>query len=69
MIKQTINNLLEAEMERKDFLKMVGLGLVATTGVIQVVNALSQRPKSKGILTTAKGQAYGGSPYGGTLER
>lgn len=66
MIKQTIANLLDAEMERKDFLKMVGLGLVATTGVVQVLSALSQQPKK---TVSAQSQGYGGSTYGGVISK
>lgn len=67
MIKQTINNLLEAEMERKDFLKMIGLGLVATTGVVQVLNSLSQQPKR--TVVSPQNQGYGGSAYGGLVTK
>lgn len=67
MIKQAISNLLDAEMERKDFLKMVGLGLVATTGVVQILGALSQQPKKS--LATPQNQGYGGSAYGGLITK
>ena len=67
MIKQAINNLLDAEMERKDFLKMIGLGLVATTGVVQVLSALSQQPKKSTV--SVQNQGYGGSAYGGLISK
>jgi hypothetical protein len=67
MIKQAISNLLDAEMERKDFLKMVGLGLVATTGVVQMLNALSQQPKKNTV--SLQNQGYGGSTYGGVISK
>lgn len=67
MIKQTIANLLDAEMERKDFLKMVGLGLVATTGVVQMLSVLSQQPKKNTV--SAQSQGYGGSTYGGVISK
>jgi len=64
MIKQSIARILSIELDRKDFLKAVGIGLVAATGVTQAVNSVvkstssstSKRPSSLG---------YGASAYGG----
>ena len=61
MIKNNIAQLLETEMERKDFLKLIGLGVVAATGITQILKALSQpsqQPKAP--------QGYGSTAYGGT---
>jgi len=63
MIKQSIARILSIELDRKDFLKAVGIGLVAATGVTQVVNSVVKQTS-----TTAKPSAnygYGASVYGG----
>jgi hypothetical protein len=65
MIKQSINNLLETEMDRKDFLKMVGLGLAAVVGVGQVVSALSKAQHSKQTSRLPSASDYGQTAYGG----
>lgn len=72
MIKQSVSQLLEAEMDRKDFLKLVAFGAVAATGVTQVLKAVSQQAPQRGITTSTSGAgktpvslAYGNSPYGG----
>ena len=62
MIKAKISQLLDTEMERKDFLKLIGLGAVAATGVTAILKAVSQTPNRQ---PAAKAQGYGGSLYGG----
>jgi hypothetical protein len=63
MIKQSIARILSVELDRKDFLKAVGIGLVAATGVSQVVSSV--------VKQTSTGQqrpvnfGYGDSVYGG----
>jgi len=70
MIKQNIAQLLDAEMDRKDFLKMVGLGVVAATGVTQIIRSLSQNTQNKQKRTPiASGLDYGGSNYGGVVTK
>lgn len=68
MIKNNIAQLLETEMERKDFLKLIGFGVVAATGITQILKAMSQ-PASSRQVSTAKVQSYGGSAYGGVAKR
>lgn len=63
MIKQNIAQLLETEMERKDFLKLVGLGVVAATGITQILKALTQQAPRQ--TSAAQPLSYGGSAYGG----
>lgn len=66
MIKTNIAQLLEKEMDRKDFLKLLGLGAVAATGVTQILKAMSQQPPRTPV---AKAQSYGGSLYGGVVKK
>jgi hypothetical protein len=64
MIKQSIAKIMAIELDRKDFLKAVGIGLVAATGVTQVVsNVVRQTSTSTGNKTVSFG--YGDSVYGG----
>lgn len=53
-----INELLQKRMDRKDFLKHVGIGMAVLTGTAGLIKML--RP---GQQTTAAG--YGSSVYGG----
>ena len=64
MIKNNIAQLLETEMDRKDFLKLIGFGVVAATGITQILKALSHQTP-----TSAKAQSYGGASYGGVIKR
>jgi hypothetical protein len=62
MIKNNISQLLETEMERKDFLKLLGLGVVAATGITQILKAMTSQTPNRQVT---KVQNYGGSLYGG----
>lgn len=63
MIKQTIARILSTELDRKDFLKAVGIGLVAATGITQAVNSAVKSTSSTAKQSTMLG--YGASAYGG----
>jgi hypothetical protein len=69
MIKKSVSQLLEAEMDRKDFLKLVGLGAVAATGLTQILKVIAQQTPTQRTVSSATGaqksQAYGSMPYGG----
>ena len=67
MIKNNISQLLETEMERKDFLKLVGFGVVAATGVTQILKAMTQQTVAPKATSSAQG--YGGSLYGGMAKK
>lgn len=67
MIKNNIAQLLDTEMERKDFLKLVGFGIVAATSITQILKAMSQQTPSRQV--TPKAQGYGGSLYGGVVKK
>lgn len=59
MLKTSVNDLLEKEMDRKDFLKHVGIGIVALTGVTAALNSLVKQPAA------LRNQSYGANTYGG----
>lgn len=67
MIKNNIAQLLETEMERKDFLKLVGFGVVAATGITQILKAMTQQTPSRQATNSAQG--YGGAMYGGATKK
>lgn len=59
-MKNDLNSLLAKEMDRKEFLKHVGIGLVALTGASALLNALN------GVSAPRRRTAgYGSSAYGG----
>lgn len=61
IIKKQLSELLNAEMDRKDFLRNVGIGVVALTGLGTALKLLSnQQPKQD-----STNLGYGGSAYGG----
>jgi hypothetical protein len=64
MIKQSIARILSIELDRKDFLKAVGIGLVAATGVTQVVNSVVKQTSSAPTKQPIN-FSYGASVYGG----
>jgi hypothetical protein len=65
MIKQNVSKILETEMERKDFLKLIGLGAVAAIGVTSILKAVTPTERNK---TTKTDGGYGSMAYGGTKE-
>lgn len=62
MIKQQTQALLNKEMDRKDFLKHVGIAALLVTGVSAVIGGLGQVGRSN---VAVQSRGYGGSPYGG----
>ncbi len=59
-MKPDVNKLLQKRMDRKDFLKHLGIGFAAITGVATVFKAVTTMTNSG---TVSKG--YGSSAYGG----
>lgn len=59
-MKQDITSLLEKEMDRRDFFKHVGVGVVAMTGVAAILKTLNGvgSPQARTV-------GYGASVYGG----
>lgn len=63
MLKIDTATLLQKEMDRKDFLKHIGIGIIALSGLSAVLRTLVQQPTaSKSVQQVG----YGGSAYGGT---
>lgn len=67
MIKNNIAQLLETEMERKDFLKLVGFGVIAATGITQILKAMTQQAPARQVNANPLG--YGTSAYGGVTKK
>lgn len=67
MIKHKVSQLLETEMERKDFLKLLGFGVVAATGITQILKAVSTQTPARKVASTPQG--YGGQSYGGVAKK
>jgi hypothetical protein len=63
MIKQNVAKILETEVERKDFLKLVGLGAVAAVGVGSILRAVT--PTQNRSKVGAVDNSYGSMSYGG----
>ncbi len=66
MIKNTISQLLETEMERKDFLKLIVLGAIAATGITQILKSISQQTPARSAASKTQSLGYGASAYGGS---
>jgi len=64
--KLGIDELLQKEMDRKDFLKHVGVAMVAMTGVSALVRSLTQHPLAGQQNQVSQMQGYGSMPYGGS---
>lgn len=69
-MKNEFNNLLQKEMDRLTFLKHVGIGFAAVTGVATVVKSMSSFGGSAqqfggGSAVAGASNAYGTSAYGG----
>lgn len=61
MLQLDTTKLLQKEMDRKDFLKHIGIGVIALTGLSAVLRTLVQHPTA----SNASQSDYGGSAYGG----
>ncbi|MDX2776519.1 twin-arginine translocation signal domain-containing protein [Streptomyces caniscabiei] len=63
-IQKSVNQLMEKEMDRRDFLKHVGIGFVALTGIAAIIKTLNT------MNGTNETVGYGSGAYGGnTPER
>lgn len=60
-MKSQITSFFDKKMDRADFLKYLGLGLLALTGVAGVLRAFGVAPG----VNTGTAQSYGVSAYGG----
>ncbi len=62
-MKQEISTLLAKKMDRKDFLRHVGIAVVAATGFGAVMKSLNSGGSSK-----SQHVGYGDSAYGGSKQ-
>lgn len=76
MLTIDTSKILDKPMNRKQFLRNVGVGVIALTGITAALRAISQAPvapevsrqtDSSAAMRTAS--AYGGSVYGGIKPR
>lgn len=68
-IRQDLSALLDKKMDRKDFLKHVGVAVVAMTGVAAIARAFAQSQQQQSLSKTSAAtptSGYGGSAYGGS---
>ncbi len=64
-MKNELDKLLQKQMDRKAFLKHVGIGFVAMTGFATLLKALSNTPANVGDSQKVASGGYGSSVYGG----
>ena len=62
MLRKQLNTVLQKEMDRKDFLKHVGIATAAVVGVPTLLKVVSQGS----ISPVRNSVGYGASAYGGT---
>jgi hypothetical protein len=62
------SDLLEKEMDRKDFLKHVGVAMVALTGVSALFKTLLQHPTGQ-TASHPRPMGYGSMAYGGQVRK
>lgn len=60
-MKSQITSLLDKKMDRADFLKYIGVGVLAMTGIAGAMRAFGISPTTNSNTT----QSYGTSAYGG----
>lgn len=70
-IKQELGTLLTKKMDRKDFLKHVGVAVIAMTGVAALIRTLSSVTTTEEVVATkpqvARKRGYGNSGYGSKI--
>lgn len=65
MIKQSISRILAVELDRKDFLKALGIGVVAATGVTAAVSTVVKHTNPTAGSGRNASFNYGEAAYGG----
>lgn len=66
MIKAQLAELLETEVNRKEFLQYVGIAMLAVFGIGSLLQALTgAKPNKQLTQPAASSSSYGGAPYGG----
>lgn len=64
MFKQSLSQLLETEMDRKDFLKTVAVAAIALTGVTALVRTLTNPAILPATARRSQPLGYGSALYG-----
>lgn len=65
MIKKELRDILEKEMDRKDYLKYLGVGLMAIVGLTSAAKAVTSFHARNETGTRSSNTGYGSSSYGG----
>ena len=65
MIKTQVGQLLQKEMDRKDFLRHVGVAVVVIAGVPTLLSALNRMQGGAQQKASSQSLGYGASAYGG----
>lgn len=63
-MNKQLNEILQRRMDRRDFLKHVGLGMLVLTGLAGVLKVLKPQEKP-GSQSPSIASGYGASVYGG----
>ena len=64
MLADNFKDLLQRPMDRKGFLRYVGMGVIALTGIGAIISGLT-RDDNKLIANQQDSTSYGASAYGG----
>lgn len=68
-IKTQVNEILDMKMDRQEFIKYVGVGLVAVSGVGTALRMLApKQTNSNPSPAVSFSYGYGGAPYGGSSQ-
>jgi hypothetical protein len=65
MVKERIDDILRKPMTRQQFLKHVGLLLLAVVGITSIINTFEGKSAPKAASDSNSGLAYGASAYAG----
>ncbi|HEX6461644.1 MAG TPA: hypothetical protein VFZ58_00030 [Candidatus Saccharimonadales bacterium] len=68
-MKPDVNKLLQKRMDRKDFLKHLGIGFAAITGVATVLKAVTSMTNSGTDAKAYGASVYGGAPHTGSNQK
>ena len=63
-VRKNVDNLLKKPMDRRGFLKHVGLGALLVVGLGPILKMLTSPQKTSNSVTPANGYGYGPMPYG-----
>lgn len=61
-MREEVESLLHKEMDRRDFLRHIGIGLIALTGITALLRSLA----GPNVQQQSRRLGYGGSVYGGS---